>query len=152
MKRIIQAENINSESKLINARRKHESRNIKKPCDFRIYTINSADYTAKGIWAENGIIYKDKIKFRYYSDYISAKKQAYNILNNTSEIAVSIEDVKKNILYIVYKDKIQILRIKYTVKTPYKRTAIIKGKAFLKLYGGYTIEKANGQYKITSYK
>jgi len=152
MKRIIEAENIKQDISLINAKRKHQERKAKKICNYRLYTINKSVYTAKGYWIDKGKLYKDKINFKYYHDYTKAKVQAEKILNTTSELCVSIEDVKKNILYIVYKNKTQVLRVKYTHKAITKRKALKRAYKLINANGGCTIEKSSGIYKITSYK
>jgi len=152
MKRIIESENTDCQARLINARRLIQAKKTKKPCNFRLYTVNNKDYTAKGLWIDNNKIYRDRIKFRYYSDYSKAKLQALKIIHTTSEICVSIENISKNVLYIVYKDKTIVLRVKYSYKAITRRQAISQAYKLIKTNGGSTIEKTKGVYKITSYK
>ncbi len=102
-----------NDSKLIKARVKHtnNAKRIDISKSYRIYNINNSTYTAKGYWQEDGKLYKDRICFSSYTKYQTAKKIALNILNTTTELAVSIEDIKKSILYIIYKDKTLVLRV-----------------------------------------
>lgn len=119
---------------------------------YRLYTINKKAYTCKGYWIDNGKIYKDKIAFIKYNNYITAKKQALKILNTSGEICISIEDMTKNILYIVYQDKTLVLRIKSTFKAYNARQAVIYARKLLAVNGGASVEFSSGIYKITSYK
>jgi len=127
--------------------------NIKKdiPCHYRVF-ITSKKGIAKGYWIDNGILYKDRIDFKYYNNYQKARSFVNDILVNSKEICVSIENISKNILYIIYRDKTISLKVKYTYKSLNKRNIINKGKEYLNKYKGYTIEYIKGYYTITSYK
>lgn len=152
MKKIIYSENINSNIKLVNAKLKHDKRKAKIPCNYRLYTINNKDYTCKGYWIDNGKIFKDRIKFIKYHSYITAKKDAIKILNSSNELCIAIENITKNILYIVYKEKTQVLKIKRVFIAYDARQAVKYARHLLGLNGGASIEFKSGIYKITSYK
>ena len=143
-----------NDSKLKKARARHilntKRADISKP--YRVYTVNKEAYTAKGYWQEDGKLYKDRISFIKYNKYQTAKKIALNILNTTTEVAISIEDIKKSILYIIYKDKTLVLRVKYSKRTASKRDAIRYIKEYTALNGGATLELKGGLYVISSYK
>jgi len=143
-----------NDSKLKKARARHilNTKRADVPKPYRIYTINNTSYTAKGYWQEDGKLYKDRICFSSYTKYQTAKKIALNILNTTTELAVSIEDIKKSILYIIYKDKTLVLRVKYSKRTASKRSAIRYIKEYTALNGGATLELKGGLYNISSYK
>ena len=143
-----------NDSSIKKARAKHllntKRADIAKP--YRIYNINNNTYTAKGYWQEDGKLYKDRICFSSYTKYQTAKKIALNILNTTTELAISIEDIKKSILYIIYKDKTLVLRVKYSKRTANKKDAIRYIKEYTALNGGATLELKGGLYNISSYK
>ena len=143
-----------NDSSIKKARARHilntKRADISKP--YRVYTVNKEAYTAKGYWQEDGKLYKDRISFIKYTKYQTAKKIALNILNTTTEVAISIEDIKKSILYIIYKDKTLVLRVKYSKRTASKRDAIRYIKEYTALNGGATLELKGGLYNISSYK
>ena len=135
------------------ARAAHNSKRARVVGGFRVYSINNTAYKAKGYWMDSGKLYKDRINFLKYKDYNSAKKQAEHILKTTSELAISIEDINNNTLYIIYKDgRTDILRIKYTYKSICKRTAINYIRKLTAANGGATVEYIKGYYIISSYK
>lgn len=148
------AENISEYVSLNNAKAKIKAHKIKKSIDkpFRVYTIDNQSYTGKGYWIERKKLFKDRIKFIQFKNYQIAKKEAKKILANTQEIAISIEDISKNILYVVYKDKTVILKIKSSFKTTSKRQAILYVKKLNRVNGGSTLEIKSKSYIITSYK
>lgn len=119
--------------------------------DYRLYKIDKSG-KVRGYWQDNNKLYKDKISFVNFKHYNNAKKQALKILQDTQEIAVSIEDIKKNILYIVYKDKTLILRIKRSFKTLDKRQALKIAYKLTREQNGATLYKDKLYYKIISYK
>ena len=142
-------------SKLKKARAKHITDTYKrkdKISSYRVYTINNNTYTAKGYWQEDGKLYKDRISFIKFKNYQNAKKLALSILDTTKEICVSIEDISKSILYIIYKDKTLVLRVKYCKRTASKKDAIRYIKEYTTLNGGATLELKGGLYNISSYK
>jgi hypothetical protein len=121
---------------------------------YRVYVVNNSikDYKARGYWIDKNELYRDKIIFKHYKAYNQALKEAETILNTTKELAVSIEDIKNNILYIIYKDNHIILRVKYIYKTVNKRKALNKIKEYSNINGGVTLEYVKGYYIISSYK
>ena len=118
---------------------------------FRLYTIDK-NGSVKGFWQDNGKLYRDKISFINYKSFILAQKQAQKILKETKEICVSIEDVKKNILYIIYRDKTETLSIKKSFKTLSKRQALKIAYKLTEEQGGATLYRDKLYYKIISYK
>jgi len=118
---------------------------------FRLYSIDKKG-KAKGFWQDNGKLYRDKITFVNYSVYLYAKRQALTILKNTKEICVSLEDIKKNTLYIIYRDKITVLRIKKSFKTLNKRQALTIAHKLTIEQGGATLYRDKLYYRIISYK
>ena len=158
MLKIRQAEDIDSDliadKKLYHARLRH-IKNTKRQVNrkaFRVYTVNKSNYTAKGYWRDSGKLYKDRISFIYVSDYQTAKKIANKLLNNTSEVCIAVESLLLNRLYIIYRDKTEVLKIKYSYKTSSKRQALHHVKRLTDLNGGATVEIKASQYIITSYK
>ena len=158
MLRIRQAEDIDysllTEKKLTEAKNRHfiNSKRIRQEKLFRVYIVNKSNYTAKGYWQDGGRLYKDRISFDYVNDYKTALRLAKRILKTTSEVCVSIEDLKHNKLYIVYRDKALILKIKYIRRTSDKKEAYTLIKKLVKDNGGATVEKKGQYYIITSYK
>ena len=105
-----------------------------------------------GLWQDSrGKLYKDRIKFDYYSDYITADKVGRALLDK-GEICFALENIQKNILYIIYKDKKEVLKIKLTEKTLNRKKAFKVARNYCGLYGGATIYKNKGYYIIYSYK
>ena len=146
------AEDIQQDSK--QAIKKQDSKTEAGP-RYRLYKVinqSSKQYQAKGYWMDSNKLYKDKIVFKYYTAYNQALKQAENILHNTSELAVTIEDINKNILYIISNKEHIVLRIKYIYKSLNKRQAINKIKQVTASNGGGTLEYIKGYYIISSYK
>jgi len=155
---IIYSDDINSDDvtdkKLALAKELHIN-NCKRQVNrkaFRVYVVNNTDYTAKGYCIDSGKRYKDKIRFIYTSDYKAAKKAADKLLNDTSELCIAIESLLMNRLSIIYKDKIKVLKVKYSYKTSDKRQAIHHVKRLTELNGGATVEIKSGQYIVSSYK
>ena len=138
---------------LIKAQEKHRLNCQTKilASSYRVYVIDGASIN-RGFWINDGHIYKDKISFKAYKDYTRALNHARYILKTTTEQAVSIEDVKLNILYIIYKDKTEILKIKYTLKSLNKRHAVARAIEYTRQNGGATLEYKAPYYIIASYK
>lgn len=143
-----------ADKKLATARQRHYN-NTKRQVNhkaFRVYTVNNKDYTAKGYWRSDNKLFKDRINFVYTSDYHTAKKTAYKLLTDTKEICIAVEDILLKRLYIIYRDKIEVLKIKYSYKTIDKRQAINQVKRFTAINGGATVEIKQSQYIVSSYK
>ena len=119
---------------------------------YRVYTINTKNYNAKGYWVDNNKLYKDRIRFVYYKSYTQAKNKALQILKNSQEVCVSIESISNNKLYIVYRNKIQILSAKESFKTCNRRNALVLVKTLTDRNGGATVEYKKGAWVITSYR
>jgi hypothetical protein len=122
------------------------------PCHYRVFITCKDKGKAKGYWQDKGILYKDNIQFKYYNTYNKALNKANELLNNTDEICISIENIKDNILYIIYRDKTLSLKVKHIKKTQNKRQAISYIKELTRANGGATIEHIRGYYIISSYK
>ena len=129
---------------------KKENKQVSSPA-FRLYSIDKKG-KVKGYWQDSGKLYRDKISFVNYSVYLYAKRQALAILKNTKEICVSLEDIKKNTLYIIYRDKITVLRIKKSFKTLNKRQALTIAHKLTIEQGGATLYRDKLYYRIISYK
>ena len=157
MLKIIYAQDIDrdktADKKLYNARLRHYNNTKRHTIKaYRVYKVNNKDYTAKGYFIDNKKLYKDRISFIYTSDYKTAKKTAYKLLKDSAEICIACESLLSNKLYIIYRDKIQVLKIKYSYKTYNKRQAIKYVKELTAINGGATIEFKAKRYIITSYK
>ena len=124
------------------------------PSCYRVYIVNDTIHKAdaRGFWLDNGKLYKDKIIFNKFTNYQDARSFADDILANSQEICVSIENINKNILYILYRDKTLSLKVKHIKKTQNKRQAISYIKELTRANGGATVEHIRGYYIITSYK
>jgi hypothetical protein len=128
---------------------KKEKTEKKNPA-FRLYNVNK-NGQAKGFWENEGKIYKDKLSFVKFNNYVNAKRQAIKLLKDTKEVAISIENTDNNTLYIIYRNKIQILKVKYSYKTLNKRQAIKKAYRLTKENGGSTVYKDKSYYIVISY-
>ena len=128
-----------------------KSKQKQETSSYRVYAIDKKG-AVKGFWIDNGKLYRDRISFINYKSFILAKKQAQKILQETSEICVSIEDTKNNKLYIIYKDKTEILIVKKSFKTLSKRQALKIAYKLTEEQGGATIYRDKLYYRIISYK
>ena len=107
--------------------------------------------TIRGLWLDNGKLYKDKLckqKFRTLKDSLSYCKRE---LLKTSEICYALEDLQKNILRLVYRDKIEILTKKEVFKTTSYKIARQKIKYCLAKNGGVTYYKYFDYFVIFTY-
>lgn len=103
---------------------------MKKNC--RVYKIaeSKKERDALGIW--QGI--KDSITFICFDDKLTAELYAQELLKNTAETCIALEDIKHKILKIIYRDKTEVL-------TSYQKATNKKElKAFKAINKNYTLE------------
>lgn len=106
--------------------------------NFRVYQIaeNKKLRQAIGTWTDKGKIYKDNINFYYTPTLLKAKQKAMQILNTTSELGIAIESIHPKTLYLVYRDKTEVLSFFKSVNVKYK----LLSKRIKKQNPSYTIE------------
>lgn len=114
---------------------------------FRLYVIiDKKNRQACGYWTEGKKLFKDNVAFLYFESLYNAKLKAKQILNNTSEICIAIESLRPRTLYLIYRDKTEILS-HYTealLKNKYLYKKIIKKEC-------YTTEKTKDGIKAFTY-
>lgn len=118
---------------------------------YRVYTP-AIRGNVRGYWIDKDKLYKDKLVFKYCNSFDIAVFLAKAILKNSKEVCISIENIKYNRLYFIYRDKIEVFKIKYSTKT----LSLFKARQYIRQYiranGGATLYKDKGYFKIFSYR
>ena len=115
--------------------------------NFRVYKItDKKTRQAIGNWQDgNGKVYHDNINFLYYKTLKNARIKSVKILNTTSERCIAIESIYPRVLYLIDKQKTEILSSYNKVNIKHKY--LYKN---LKHKINYTIEKTKkGIYAYT---
>jgi len=114
---------------------------------FRLYIITDKKYRIGiGYWKDGKKLFKDNINFLYFEKIGNAKLKARQILKNTSEVCIAIESLRPKTLYLIYRDKTEIL-IHYSEAKPsqkYLYKKITKKEC-------YTTEKTKDGIKAFTY-
>ena len=105
--------------------------------NFRVYEATGHKFLrqAIGYWEST----KDNISFGYYETLKQARKQARHILNTQNESCVAIEDIYNKVLYIVYRDKTQVLSEYHNINITYKKLY----RQFKLTHKNYTLENTS---------
>ena len=114
--------------------------------NFRVYRTvkGKGKRSALGYW--EGV--KDNIQFDYYDRLKEAKQEAKNILKATSEYCIAVEDITAKVLYIIYRDKTEILSEYHKINTQHK----LLYKRFRITNKNYTLEKTDRGIIAFTYK
>lgn len=119
--------------------------------NFRVYEIATGkkQRQAVGLWQDTttGKTYKDNINFYYTPSLLEAKQKAKTLLNTTSEICIAVESIHPKTLYLIYKDKTEVLSFYKSVNVKYK----ILSKRITQQTPCYTIEKTSRGNFIFAY-
>ena len=103
--------------------------------NFRVYKTEKSKKKRQAIGIWQGV--KDNISFSYHKTIKEAKTEAKNILNNTPETCIAVEGIAEKTLYIVYRDKTEILTEYIHIQAEYKKLY----KRFKAIHKNYTLEK-----------
>ena len=116
-----------------------DAEKLNEPClylkNFRVYKTEKSKEKRQAIGIWQGV--KDNISFSYHYTIKEARQEAKNILANSTEICIAIEDITAKTLYIIYRDKTEILTEYIHIQAEYKKLY----KRFKAIHKNYTLEK-----------
>ena len=117
---------------------------------YKLYLPNNAGLI-HGLWLDNGKLYKDKLSCQRFSTLKASLAYCKDYLSKYNEICLALEDKQKNILRLVYRDKIELLKHKEVFKTTSNIIARQKIKYCLAKNNGVTYYKHYEYFIIFTY-